>query len=235
MAGYCLRRTRRQVFRLLWALLFFLIGAGCGVVFFSQMQEDRGAWDLMDYVTLVVSGVIAVAALLGGLYEAYSDLRDVFAPGKSRLAKSIRSQMPYPEETPGYQELFAMVDRDIQEEGLWFDRVAVGREWVLGDEASAISRIRVVFGRDEIKSRSVNGRVQTARILELYILDDRRQVQISALRKPRELKALLECLRLRAPAALFRPYREYPSFLSMTEEEWEGLERDYQRRLHTGT
>ena len=34
-----------------------------------------------------------------------------------RLAKSIRSQLPYPDEAPPVEELFAMVDRDIQANG----------------------------------------------------------------------------------------------------------------------
>ena len=46
--------------------------------------------------------------------------------------------------------LFAMVDKDIQASGQWFDRVAIGKEWVLGDDVSSIARIRGVFSRDEI-------------------------------------------------------------------------------------
>ena len=54
-------------------------------------------------------------------------------------------------EAPPVEELFAMVDRDIQENGQWFGRVAIGEEWVFGDDVSAISRIRGVFPRDEIE------------------------------------------------------------------------------------
>ena len=43
------------------------------------------------------------------------------------------------------KELFAIVDKDIRENGQWFDKVAVGKEWVLGDMASYIPRIRVFF------------------------------------------------------------------------------------------
>lgn len=229
--GYCLQRTRRQLARLGWALLYLLIAACCGVVFFMQLQADRSAWRLEDWAVLAVSGVVAFGGLLLGVYETCTDLRDAFFPERSRLARSIRSQLPYSDEAPDVKELFAMVDRDIRENGQWFDRVAVGREWVLGDDVSAISRIRVVFGRDEIKTRISKNRRQTTRIIELHILDDRRQVQITSLRNPGELEALLACLKLRAPAALFRPYQEFSDYSGKSEEEWATLERAYQRRL----
>ena len=229
--GYCLQRTRRQLARLGWALLYLLIAACCGVVFFMQLQADRSAWRLEDWAVLAVSGVVAFGGLLLGVYETCTDPRDAFFPERSRLARSIRSQLPYSDEAPDVKELFAMVDRDIRENGQWFDRVAVGREWVLGDDVSAISRIRVVFGRDEIKTRISKNRRQTTRIIELHILDDRRQVQITSLRNPGELEALLACLKLRAPAALFRPYQEFSDYSGKSEEEWATLERAYQRRL----
>jgi len=229
--GYCLQRTRRQLARLVWAVFFLVIGAACGALFISQMMGDKVDWDATDYVTLAVAGVIGLAGIVGGLYEAYADVRDAFFPEKSRLAKSIRAQLPYPDEAPGVKELFSMVDQDIKENGQWFDRVAVGKEWVLGDEVTAISRIRVVAGRDEVKYRTVNGRTQSSRIVELHILDDRRHVQITGLRDPKELGPLLSCLKLRAPEALFRHYDSISDFCTMPEEKWQSLERDYQRRL----
>lgn len=228
--GYCLQRTRRRLARLVWAALFLLIGIACGTVFMVQVTGDRSGWEAMDYVTLAVAGVIGLGGIAGGLYEGYTDLRDAFFPERSRLAQSIRSQLPYPEEAPGVKELFSMVDQDIKDNGQWFDRVAVGKEWVLGDDASYIPRIRAVFGRDEVVHHHSNGRTQTRRIVELYILDDRRQVQVTSLRNPNELPALLDCLKLRAPGAVFCSYQEYPNYCGKSDEEWDALERDYRRR-----
>ena len=230
--GYCLDRTRKRLARLLWALLYLILAGSCGVVFFLGLGEDRSTWELKDWATEAVAGG---ALLLFGfcfLYETYTDLRDAFCPGKSRLAQSIRSQLPYPGEAPPVEELFAMVDRDIEANGLWFDRVAIGHEWVLGDDASAISRIRGVFPRDEIKVRYSNGRRQSSRVLELYLVDDRRQVQTTGLRKPGELQAAVQCLRLRAPEAVFGEYgsRAWAGFLHQTEEEWQAMERAFRLR-----
>lgn len=125
--------------------------------------------------------------------------------GKSGLAKSIRIQLPYPEEAPPVRKLFAMVDQDIKENGVWFGHMAVGREWVLGDEASRIPRIRGIFGRDEVRSSGSGNNRRVSRILEVWILDDRQRRQVTSLKSPKELQGALECLRQRAPAAILEP------------------------------
>jgi len=228
--GYCLDRTRKRLARLIWALLYLAAALGSGVVFFMRMQEDRSAWKLEDWATLIVCGVIALGAALLCAYETYTDLRDALFPAKSRLARSIRSPMPYPDEAPDVTELFAMVDRDIRENGMWFDRVAIGREWILGDDAASLARVRGVFSRDEIRIRHSGGRQQSARIVELWIVDDRRQTQCTGLRRPGELEMAVKCLRLRCPEAHFSDYSGMSAFLDKTEEDWEAMERDYRLR-----
>lgn len=228
--GYCLQRTRNRLAWLGWSLLYLVIGLCCGAVFFTQLGQDRADWDFKDWATLIVCGVIALGAALLCLYETYSVLRDVFFPEKSRLAQSIRSQLPYPDEAPDVKELFAMVDQDIRENGQWFDRVAVGKEWVLGDDVSALDRVRVISGRNEIVRRHNGNRTQSARIVELHILDDRQRIQITGLRDPRELEPLLNCLRLRAPEALVVPYSQFSDYSAKSDEEWDELEREYFRR-----
>ena len=226
--GFCLDRTRKRLARLLWSVLYLLLAAGCGVVFFMGFGEEKT--EISDWAVWIVSG--GGFLLFAGccLYETVTDLRDALFPAKSRLAKSIRSQLPYPDEAPPVEELFAMVDRDIEANGQWFDRVAIGKEWVLGDDATAISRIRGVFPRDEIKVRYSGGRRQSARIVELYIVDDRKQVQTTGLRRPDELKAAVSCLRLRVPEALFGSYEHMSDFTGQSEEEWQATERDFRRR-----
>jgi len=195
-----------------------------------QLREDRADWEPEDWAMLVVSGVIALGGALLYLYETYTDLRDALFPAKSRLAGSIRSQLPYPDEAPDVAELFAMVDKDIRENGIWFDRVAVGKEWILGDDATLLTRVRGVFPRDEIRVRHANGRRQTARIVELWIADDRRQIQCTGLRAPGELEMAVNCLRLRCPEAVFSTYDQMSGFVNQSEEDWQAMERDYRRR-----
>ncbi len=228
--GCCLDRTRKRLARLGWSLLYLIIAFCCGVVFFMQLQEDRSAWELEEWAMLIVSGVVALGASLLCVYETCTDLRDAFWPAKSRLANSIRSQLPHPDEAPDVEELFAMVDKDIQENGMWFDRVAVGHEWVLGDEAAFIPRIRGVFSRDEIKVRVSENRHQTSRTMQLWLVDDRRQIQCTDLRRPNELEMAVRCLRLRCPEAYFSDYNGMSGFLDKTEEEWLEMDRDFRRR-----
>ena len=88
-----------------WGLILaivFVVGAGYFIGYL---------WSFL----LAVGGLGGMALLLGGIYTAYTSVRDAFWPEKSTLARSIRSQLPYPDGAPGVKELFAMVDKDIQE------------------------------------------------------------------------------------------------------------------------
>lgn len=227
--GYCLDRTRKRLARLLWSFLYLILAVGCGVVFFMGFGQEKA--EIADWAVWIIAGGGFLVFTACCLYETYTDLRDAFFPAKSRLAQSIRSQLPYPDEAPPVEELFAMVDRDIQANGQWFDRVAIGKEWVLGDDVSSIPRIRGVFPRDEIVTRHTgNGRRQSSRVMELYIVDDRKQIQTTGLRSPSELQAAVTCLRLRAPEAYFDDHARMAKFLDCTEEDWQAMEREFRRR-----
>lgn len=230
--GYCLQRTRNRLSRLVLALLALLFAGLMGFLFVGSLiwEQPMEAWDMEDFGIWIFSGVACLVCVALGGVIGYGAIRDAFFPEKSRLAQSIRAQLPYPDEAPPVRELFAMVDEDIRENGQWFDRVAVGKTWVLGDDVTAIDRIRAVFGRDEIVRRHSNGTTRVSRITELYIIDDRHQTQVTNLRNFRELEPLLDCLRLRAPEALFLPYEKYMDYQDKPEEEWQALERGYQRR-----
>ena len=125
-----------------------------------------------------------------------------------------------------------MVDDDLRRNGRWFGKLAVGSEWILGDEVSYIPRIRGVFWRDEIRTRRSGNRVTTTRILQLWILDDRRQCRSTDLRQPKELQAALDCLRQRVPAAVFAKYdsREYTDCIHADEQQWYFMEQEFERR-----
>ncbi len=226
--GYCLEKTHKRLAYLGWAALCLVLGVCLLVYGWMFFQEGTEGWKAEDYLKTAVGFGGGVFFLLAAVYMAYIAVRDSFFPEKSTLAKSIRSQLPYPEEAPAVAELFAMVDRDIKANGQWFDKVAVGKEWILGEEASYIPRIRLFFGRDEIVRRHSGDRIQTSRVLEVYVMDDRRQTRIYTMKNPGELKALLNCISLRAPDALQRPYREYADWNgSKTETEWEHMLREY--------
>lgn len=228
--SYCLSRTRqRLVYVLLGVLLLFL--AFCmGVYGYSSFEEGTSWWGFTEYLKFVVCIVAVVGFTAAGIYEGYTAIRDFLFPEKSMLAQSIRSQLPYPDAVPDWKELFAMVDRDIAENGQWFEKVAIGKEWVLGDQASYIPRIRAIFGRNELKTVHSNNGTRTRRTVQLLIVDDRKQAQITTLRDPRELEAILSCLRLRTPAAHFGNFNEYIGYCNKTDMEWYTLERNFQKR-----
>lgn len=230
--GYCLQRTRGRLILLVWAAVALLMAAAGAAYLTLSWTVDKTGWDYMEYIKLAAAGLLAVSGLLVAGYLAYTGLRDAFCPEKSQLARSIRQQLPYPEEAPPVNELFAMVDDDLCRNGQWFGRLAVGREWILGDEVSYIPRIRGVFWRDETRTRRSGNRVTTTRILQLWILDDRQQCRPTDLRQPKELQAALDCLRQRIPAAVFAKYdsREYNDCIHADEQQWYFMEREFERR-----
>ena len=233
--GYCLQRTRGRLTGLIPAALL-AVGGGLAIWFFAVAEtmpyEAERLKEEMSFGYYLIP-VVGAGAILVGLVLAYRSLRDALVPEKSALARSIRSQLPYPEEAPPVKELFAMVDQDLKQNGQWYGRLGVGREWVLGDEASSIPRIRGVFSRVERHTRHAGKRTQVTYIYEIWIVDDRRQQQVTSLRSKREVEEAMDCLRRRVPAAVFGEYdsREYNDLIYAEEEEQRyAQERAYRSR-----
>lgn len=233
--GYCLQRTRGRLTGLIPAALL-AVGGGLAIWFFAvaetmPYEAERLKEEIsFGYYLIPVAGT---GAILVGLFLAYRSLRDALHPEKSTLAQSIRDQLPYPEEAPPVKELFAMVDQDLKQNGQWCGKLGVGREWVLGDEVSSIPRIRGVFSRVERHTRHAGKRTQVTYIYEIWIVDDRRQQQVTSLRSKREVEEAMDCLRRRVPAAVFGEYdsREYNDLIYAEEEEQRyAQERAYRSR-----
>lgn len=233
--GYCLQRTRGRLTGLIPAALL-AVGGGLVIWFFAvaetmPYEAERLKEEIsFGYYLIPVAGS---GAILVGLFLAYRSLRDALHPEKSTLAQSIRDQLPYPEEAPPVKELFAMVDQDLKQNSQWCGKLGVGREWVLGDEVSSIPRIRGVFSRVERHTRHAGKRTQVTYIYEIWIVDDRRQQQVTSLRSKREVEEAMDCLRRRVPAAVFGEYdsREYNDLIYAEEEEQRyAQERAYRSR-----
>ena len=221
--GYCLQRTRGRLKELILAAIF-AVGGGLAIWFFAVAEtmpyEAERLKEEMSFGYYLIP-VVGAGAILVGLFLAYRSLRDALVPEKSALARSIRSQLPYPEEAPPVKELFAMVDQDLKQNGQWCGKLGIGKEWVLGDEVSRIPRIRGVFSRVERHTRHAGKRTQVTYLYEIRIVDDRRQQQVTSLRSEREVEEAMDCLRQRAPAAVFGEYnsREYNDLIYAKEEE----------------
>lgn len=223
--GYCLARARGQLKLLPLGLLFLLLGVALLVGTWLDASQEVASSQLARIFILVVG----VLLTLFSLFICFTAFRDSFFPEKSVLADSIRSQLPFPEEAPPVTELFAMVDKDLQENGITFGPIMIGNEWVLGDHASYIPRIRGVFGRDEIVMHHHGDKTTSSREVELYIVDDRDQLLFSDVKDPNELPMIMDCLKLRAPYAYFGDYQELNSFRSVSEEVKAERERRYRR------
>ena len=228
--GYCLSRTRKRLTWLFLALLAWLLAISLGAVFYMGMEQDRAYWEAADYATLAVSGGGAVLFLLLGIWLCYTALRDTFFPAKSALAQSIRNQLPYPDEAPPVEELFAMVDNDLKEDAMWFGPVGIGREWVLGDGANRIDRIRGIFLINEIHQHQTKTGVRTSREMELVLIDNRWQRTGTSFNSLSDLQAAADCLALRVPDAARGGSSQCTSFWTMDESAQEEFERDFRQK-----
>lgn len=233
--GYCLQRTRGRLTGLIPAALFGAGGAMVLWIFYLGQTIPGEVERLDDQMRIIyyVCPFLGAGAILIGLFLAFRSLRDALVPEKSALAQSIRDQLPYPDEAPPVKELFAMVDRDLRANGQWCGRMGIGKEWVLGNVVSYIPRIRGVFGRVERHARRAGERTQVTCIYEVWIVDDRREQQITSLRSKREVEDALDCLSRRAPAAVFGTYdsKEHKDLAYAEEEEQQyAQERAYRQR-----
>ena len=228
--GYCLSRTRKRLSWLLGGLVSAAVGGALLYMFYVGMGMDRTYWDKQDEVTLWGSIIGGAFLLLLGLYLIYTGGRDTFFPAKSSLADSIRSQLPYPDEAPPVGELFAMVDNDLKENGQWFGPVGIGQEWVLGEQANRIDRIRGIFVVDEIRQHSTQTGTRTSRNMQLVLVDDRWRKHVTDFRNPQDMRAAADCLALRVPDARRGGSGQCSSFMSMDEGAREDFERDFRQK-----
>ena len=228
--GYCLSRTRKRLSWLIWSLLAFFIGVCLGVFFYVEMQQDKSYWEYMDYIKFGIAGGGAVLLFIAGIYLAFVAVRDTFFPAKSGLAQSIRNQLPFPDGAPPVDELFAMVDNDLKENGHWFGPVGIGKEWVLGESANRIERIRGIFTIDEIHQHNTQTGTRTSRTLQLALIDDRWKKAVTDFRDPGDLKAAADFLSLRVPDAAPGKNGQCSTFWTMDEMKREAFEREFRHK-----
>ena len=228
--GYCLSRTRKRLVWLIWSLLVLVIAAALLCMLVVGLKQDREYRETMDYVTLAFCGIGGPLFLAAGLYLGFVAVRDTFFPEKSALAKSIRSQLPYPEEAPPVGTLFAMVDEDLKENALWFGSVGIGKEWVLGDGVNKIDRIRGIFVVDELHQHHTQTGTRTNRTLQLVLIDDRWQRTVTSFHDLQDLKAAADCLALRVPDARRGVNDANLEFWHLDESQREDFERQFQQQ-----
>lgn len=228
--GYCLSCTRKRLFWMIWALLVLAVSAGLFYMLKVGLDQDRTHWETMDYVTLAVCGIGSSLLFIGGLYLGYIAIRDTFFPEKSALAQSIRNQLPYPDEAPPVDALFAMVDADLKEDALWFGSVGIGKEWVLGDGANRIDRIRGIFVVNELHQHHTQTGIRSNRKMELVLIDDRWQRTVTSFNNLKDLQAAADYLALKVPYAQRGVNSANMSFWTMDESARENFEREFRQK-----
>lgn len=228
--GYCLSRTRKRLTWLIWAFLLLVVSVSLFCLLKVWLEQDKTYWETMDYVKLAVCGAGGPLLLIGGLYLGYTAVRDTFFPARSALAQSIRNQLPYPDSSPPVDELFAMVDQDLMKNAQWFGPVGIGQEWVLGDGANKIDRIRGIFVVNKIHQHHTQTGIRTSRNMELVLIDDCWQRTVTSFNNLKDLQAAADCLALRVPEARRGANSENIDFWTMDEAAREDFEREFRQK-----
>ena len=222
--GYCLSRTHKRLVWLIPGVILLALGGAAIYLALTAAPED----DVKE--RLIVGGLGAVM-VVAGVCISVIGIRDSLFPAKSKLAQSIRNQLPYPDEAPGVAQLFAMVDDDLKKNGIWFGPVAVGDEWVLGSEASYIPRICGIFVVDRIRSAGAGENRRNTREMALILIDDEWRMSRTDFRvSPKDLHAAADYIALRVPDAQRGTNEQYSSFLFMEEEDREKFLMERRRR-----
>lgn len=140
-------------------------------------------------------------------------------PDRGVLGKSLLS---YTDGTKygNVRSLFLQIDEDMAANGRKFGYIWVGEEWVLGDEAMRIERIRGIFSIAKWRGR----RYEYA----ICLVDDRRNVQTTNVDRESHLNGCYYYLTGLLPHA-FRgeSMDECSEFIEMDNQKWEEFNRTY--------
>ena len=224
--SYCRRRCISSIWTGLGGLALLLLGAVGTAAFW---QELTTGWEREPFETAALVGGL-IFLLVIGIILCYVGIQNVFFPEKSALACSIRSQLPYPDEAPGWEELFAMVDRDLAAGRQWFGRFCIGKEWTFGDTAMRIDRIRGIFHKMERHHHRGRHSRTTTYTYHLVLIDDRGNEQEHLLQNEDQMMNACRAVWERTPNAVCGGMEEYNRFVKRSEEQKQLFEQQFEKK-----
>lgn len=199
--NFCYNRSREH--DLNWMLGSLIVALPCFAYGFYLYKEESFTWfnSLLFAVGAIAWGKLLVCLLT------------VMNPERGKLGKSLR---PYYEGciTTDILSLFAVIDKDIAENGQQFDYVWVGKEWVVGGEAMRIDRIRGIFTFEICIGIDQNE-------LEICLVDRDQNIQVTSLGVERRLDALYDYLKYLVPRAETGGFKDYSIFIAKNKNEME--------------
>lgn len=198
ITSLCITQSRKNDKK--WVIATLLVALFCFAMTLCLRADRLFLW---IHIPLLVIGSAA-------LIKCCFNLRNFMYPRRGTLARSLR---PYLEDwgTTDVLDLFSRIDKDMEEHGTQFDSVWVGREWVLGEEAMPIERIRGIF--------SFKTPTGSHPEWNICLVDDRRHVQITSLASERDMNKVYSHLTKLLPRAACGNFRDYMSFVGKTDEE----------------
>lgn len=191
-------------------VLLVLFG-GFGLFAFTVAEHGPGLGGyLLVTLVLVVPGVLCLGL---GVRKVQKN-RSLADPENTRLVQSIRRQLPADQAKLPLEQVFALVDRDL-ERGQLLGNAVVGQEWVLvADLAVRASNIRGIF--QTIRSSRSSG-VYVSQY-EITVCDERRECATVVFLDAKKAEVFLNTLYALAPNAARGGDAELMQLMFMSKE-----------------
>lgn len=205
-ANLCNRRNRNHYIG--WALGSLFLGISCFPSGFLLLVSFPFTWGalIISVIGTVSLGIFIRSALL------------MFSPANGKLGKSLRPYMDGSIHT-NVQSIFAIIDKDIEQDGKKFGYVYVGKDWVLGGEAMRIDRIRGIF--------SVKIFGGKRREYAIFLVDDKQNLQTTNLMREKHLDELYDYLTRLLPYAASGNFDDYTDFIAKNDNEMEAFNKEF--------
>lgn len=184
------------------------------VVMFLALPADVVTFFLGDGM-----GWIHIPLTLVGLFALCKwviCLLSIFHPEYGKLGRSLRRYSDGSIHT-NVSSMFELIEKDIHENGRQFGKVWVGKEWVLGDEAMRIDRIRGIFDLRQWNTQRMD--------YYICLIDDLKNDQTTELILEVEMNRLYSYLTSIIPYARRGTYKDYMNFFRMSDAEMEFLNK----------
>lgn len=191
-----------------WAVMSLFTALCCIPVGFYPFLYGPFAWGPFFGSTI---GTIALVMFVRSILV-------ILTPGCGKLGKSVRLYSDGTINT-GTQAVFAMIDKDMEENGRRFGYVWVGSEWVLGGEAMRIDRIRGIFSFKIWKGKQYE--------YAICLVDDRQNVQVTNLTFEKQLDELHHYLIALLPKAATGGFKDYMTFIAKDKDEMEAFNEEF--------
>lgn len=154
-------------------------------------------------------------------YKLFVAISALINPENGVLGKSLRVYSDGTVETD-IPHMFRKVDEDLTDGCMTFGRLLVGKEWILGEEAMRVNRVRGIFRSNMLK--------KNAREYGIILVDDNDNILTATITRKSDWEAAYNYLTGLFPQADSGEMKDYMTFIAHSCEEREENNKRFERQ-----